>query len=122
MLNSQSGDFVDLFGFDVDFALELGRHFRERGGVDFYSGLLHAGEDGNEREIDFFVEFGESGLLYFVAKSGGEAAGDVGGFGEVAAELEIEAAEGDVGEAMRGVGGIEQVGVEHGIVLDALQS
>jgi hypothetical protein len=58
-------------------------------------------------------------VVDLMAESGGEAAGDVGGLGEIAAELEIEAAERDFGEGMRGVSGIEEIGVEHGIVLDA---
>ena len=97
ILNSRAGDLVDFFRFDCDLAFEFGRHFRERGGVDFYSGLLHAGEHGNQREIDFFVELGESCLLHFFAQSGGQPAGYVGGFGKIAAEFQIEAAEGDIG-------------------------
>ena len=68
----------------ADFAFEFGRHLRERGGVDFYSGLLHAGENGDERQIDFFVELGQSCLFDFFAQSGRQPAGDVGGFGEIA--------------------------------------
>ncbi len=58
MLNSSSGELVDFFCFDGNFALEFRRHLGERGGVDLYSGLLHAGQDGDERQIHFFVEFG----------------------------------------------------------------
>ena len=94
---------------------------RERGRVDFYSGLLHAGENRDERQIHFFVELRQSCLFDIFAQSGRQPAGDVGGFGEIAAELEIEAAESDIRQTMRGVGGIKQVGVEHGIVLYALQ-
>src|SRR5580704_11187102 len=91
-----SGDIANLFGFDGDLALEFGGHFRKRGGIDFYSGVLHAGEDGDERQIDFFVELDKACLFDLCAQRGGKAAGDVGGFGQVVvgldlAEPEIEA-------------------------------
>ena len=87
MLNSDSSGVVDLFSFGVGFALQLCGHLREGFGVDLYSALLHAGEHGNEREIDFFVEFGESFVFYFFAERGGETESDVGGFGKAAVEL-----------------------------------
>ena len=37
--------FVDFFCLHADFAFEFCRHFGKRGGVDFYSGLLHAREN-----------------------------------------------------------------------------
>ncbi len=72
----------------------------ERGGVDFYSGLLHAGEDGDERQVYFFVELGQPCLFDIFPQRSRQPAGDVGGFGEIAAELEIEAAESHVCQAM----------------------
>jgi len=94
--------------------------------LDFLLRPAPCGRARNEREIDLFVEFDQSCLFDFFAKYGSEPAGDVGGFGEIViglepAELEIEAAESDVRQAVRGVSGVEQIGIQHGIVLDTLQ-
>ena len=56
-----------------------------------------------------------------LAQDGGDTPGDVGGFRQPARELQVEAAQRDLGQTMARVGGIEQVGVEHGIVAQARQ-
>ena len=67
------GGFVNLFfALRGDLALQFRRHLRQRGGVDFDSGLLHARQHGNERQIDFFVELGQALALDFVAQCGGQ--------------------------------------------------
>jgi hypothetical protein len=66
-----TSDTVDFFGFGVGFALQLCGHLRQGFGVDLYSAMLHAGEHGNERQIDFLVELRESFAFKFFAESKG---------------------------------------------------
>ena len=47
---------VDALGEVVDLDGEAGGHLAEDGGVDADAGLLHAQEDGDEREIDGVVD------------------------------------------------------------------
>ena len=60
-------------------------------------------------------------MLHVCAQSGSKATGNVGGLCKIAGQLEIEAAQRDLGQAMRRVSGIEQIGIQHGIVPHALQ-
>ncbi len=82
------------------FLVEAGGHLGQGGGVNLHSGFFHAGQHGNEREIDFFVELGYATVVDFGAQGGGEASGEVSGLRQNSGELEIEAAQRGVGEGV----------------------
>ena len=102
-------------------ALQALRHFGEHFGVDLDAGGFHARQHGRHGEIDVVVNLAQSGGGDFFAEFVREAQREVGGFAEAVAHLEVEGAEGDVGQAVFRVGRVEQVGVEQGIVLHARQ-
>src|SRR5580704_14700553 len=110
---------VDLPGLGVDFPPQARGHAGQGRGVDLHSGFFHAGKNGDQREVNGCVKLPESGLFDFVRECDGEAAGDIGGFGKISGELEIEAAQRDFGQSMRGIGRIEQVRVKARVVADA---
>ena len=69
--------------FCAGVALEALRHFGEDLGVDLDAGGFHARQHRRHGEIDVVVDACCSpALLTFVAQLGGEAQGEVGGFGE----------------------------------------
>ncbi len=92
---------VDLVRFGVDLALQARRHFSQSCTIDLDSGLFHARQHRNQRQIDFVVELEQAGVFDFATQCGGQAAGDVGRFGQRPAKLQIEAAQRDVGQTMR---------------------
>ena len=51
-----SGAVIYFARFDVDFALQAGRHFFERFAVDFDPGFFHPCQHGHQRQIDFFIQ------------------------------------------------------------------
>ena len=71
--------FVNLSFFDGNLVLVFGRHLRERARFDLYSRLLHAGEDGNERQVDFLINLREPLTLDLGTECLRQPAGDVCG-------------------------------------------
>ena len=55
-------------------------------------------------------------------KRDGQPACDVGGFRQIATEFQVEAAKGDVGQALGRVRGIEEIRIKHRVVAHALKA
>ena len=75
----------------------------------------------DERQIDLVVQVQKALIFHVVAQCNGQSAGYVRAFGQCSAHFQIEAAQRNVGKAMRGVSGIEQIRIECGVVLDAAE-
>ena len=116
MLNSNPGELVNFACLGLDFAFQARRHFSQNFAIDLDAGLLHAREHRNQRQIDLFVHLQKLGCFDFMAQGSGKSSSDVGRFRQRAAQLQIEAAQRHFRQAMRRVRGIEQVGVQHGIM------
>src|SRR5262245_49211215 len=58
--------------------------------------------------------------LYLLPQRGRESTGHVSGFGERPGEFHIQVAQSDLGEVMTGICGVDQVGVEHDVMLHSL--
>ena len=74
MLNSNPAEFVDAFFEAADFFLRFRGNDLQFFFVNADAGGLHSRENRRQRQIDFFVEFGEALLFDFGAKDGCERA------------------------------------------------
>ena len=86
----------------------------EHAGVDADADLLHAIEDGRERQIDVAVDALDARLLRFFQQYRDECL-NCGGSGGRRGRRLLVVARGDVGEGLRGVSGIERIGEQHGV-------
>ena len=114
-----SGKLVDLPRHRLAIAIQPLGHGGQHVAINLHAGIFHARQHGHQRKINFVVQLQQPGLLNFFAQCRGQAAGDVGGFRNRSGELHVELAQRNRGKLVVGVGRIEQVGVEHGVVLDA---
>ena len=97
------------------------RHFREDIAIDLHTSVLHAEKHWQERKIDLVINLGEVGFCHFLAQSGGKASGNVGGFWQCAGKLQVEAAQRDFGQAMARICRIEQIRIQHRILMNAFE-
>ena len=104
MLNSTPRLLPDFARLLAGFALQALRHLGEHFGVDLDAGGFHARQHRRHRQIDVVVDLGQAGCADFVAQLGGEPQREVGGFAERVAHLQVEGAEGDIGESVLRVG------------------
>ena len=98
MLNRDPECCVDLAGLGFDFAFESRRHFLQNFAIDLDPGLLHAGQNLDQRQIDFFIKLQQPGALDVTAQSGGEPSSNVGRFRQRAAQFEVEPAQRHLGQ------------------------
>ena len=85
---------------------------RQRFAINSNAGLFHAPKHGNEGQIDLFVDAEQACFFDVLAQRSGQAPSQVGGLGQRSAEFQVEAAQRDFGQAVRGIRRIQKIRVE----------
>ncbi len=119
-VEAASGEREDALADALDLKTEALGEAVEHADVDADAGLFHAEEHGRERQIDLAVDALDAGFLSFFEKCGTKRADGSGGSG-LRGGRGLVVARGYVGESLRGVGGIERVGEQHGVIHCAAQ-
>ena len=95
-------------------------HGGERGGIDADAVPFHRGEDGRERQIDFFVNAGEFLRVHFLAQSGARRCSWSACSPAAPESVSLAWRRTTRGKVVLRCGGAQQIGVEHGGVADVV--
>src|ERR1035437_1411653 len=111
---------VDLFADAMQFRRKSCREAIEDGSVNTHAGLLHAIEDGGEREIDIAINTLTVGLFHRSAERRNECVNG-GSTRSQRGRRGLAMARGHVRQRLRGMSGIQRIGKKHRIVKRAAQ-
>ena len=92
---------INFLGFGFDLGFQSLRHFAQSCPIDCHTGLLHAGEDRNQGQINFVIQLQEPSFFHFLAQRPLQSASDVRCLGERSAEFEIEVSQCNIRKAVR---------------------
>ena len=93
-------------------------HFGQHVAIQLHACLLHAVQHKRQRQIDLAIEPRQSGSASTSArKRRGQPQRDVGGLGQRPGELQSQPPQRNLGQRVRAVGRVQQIRVQHGVVL-----
>ena len=114
---------VDLPRQRLRVALQPLRHLRQHVAVELHAGFFHGVQHRDQRQIDLVVHLLQAGLFHLAVRSFAASRSVMSAAsGKRSRQLQIQAPQRNIGQAIGGVRRIEQVLVQHGVVLDRLRA